>query len=136
MTDPAALAIIQEMKKHAVLGAAVACLVLAGSAVATTKPVGSYCSPSGDLCFGVARKNGAVSLDLTTFAQYFTRYTLCVKPPDRASTCRSFPIRNKGRFYKSSVLWHRNYPNRGPGRYRVTWKFQQPLGPTLSFMLS
>jgi len=110
--------------------------LVGGSADAATKPVASYCSSTGDLCFGVVRKNGALYLDLTTVAQYFTRYKLCVKPPEGATTCRSFPIRSKGQFYRSSVLWHRNYPNRGPGRYRVTWKLQQPLGPTLSFPLS
>ena len=127
--------IIYDMRKHAVLGAAVAFILLGGGADAASKPVASYCSSTGDLCFGIVRKNGALYLDITTVAQYFTRYKLCVKPPEGATTCRSFPIRSKGQFYKSSVLWHRNYPNRGPGRYRVTWKLQQPLGPILSFRL-
>ena len=110
-------------------------IATAGGGQSATKPVASYCSGTGDLCLGVIRKDGALYMEITTFAQYFVRYSLCVKPPTGATTCRSFPIRRRGQLYESSVLWHRNYPNRGPGAYRVTWKLQQPLGPTLTFRL-
>jgi len=119
-----------------VLSFVVTGISLAGGAGAATKPVDTYCSTTGDLCFGVVRKSGAIYLDITTAARYFTRYNLCVKPPVGAATCRNFPVRSKDRFYESSVLWHRNYPNRGAGLYRVTWSLEQPLGPTRSFRLS
>lgn len=107
----------------------------AGRAEAATVPVSTYCSPSGDLCFGIFRKNGAVHLDLTTVERYFGRYTLCVAPPAGARTCRSFPIRRARAGWASSVRWYRNFPRRGPGRYVVTWKLAAPLGPSRSFRL-
>ena len=98
-------------------------------------PVASHCSPSGDVCYAIVRKSGALYLDLTTYTRYFLRYRLCVKPPRGVASCRSFPMRKRGQFDRSSVLWHRNYPGRGPGRYVVTWRLQQPLGSSLSFRL-
>ena len=108
---------------------------IAAPAPAVTKPVARYCSATGDVCYAVVRKSGAVYLELTTYARYFLRYRLCVKPPRGATTCRSFPMRRRGQFYTSSVLWHKNYPGRGHGRHVVSWKLEQPLGPTLAFRL-
>jgi hypothetical protein len=99
-------------------------------------PVKTYCSPSGDVCFGILRRSGAIFLDLTTAAKYFQRYTLCVRPPRGAVTCRRFPMRSSGRgAFSSSVRWHSSFPARGAGTYRVTWRLQKPLGPPLSFAL-
>jgi len=99
-------------------------------------PLASYCSTTGDLCFGVLNRSGAVSLEISTFARYFGRYDLCVKPPRGATTCRNFPIRKSGPFYESRVRWHLNFPGRGPGSYLVTWKREtNPLGPQLKFRL-
>lgn len=100
------------------------------------KPIARYCSETGDLCFGVLNRSGAVSLEITTFARYFDRYTLCVKPPRGAGACKSFPIRKSGRFYVSRVRWYRNFPPRGPGSYLVSWRLKaSPLGPQLKFRL-
>ena len=67
---------------------AVALLVLALPSVASARPsaerattLASYCSPSGDVCYGLIRRNGVVRAELTTAAHYFNRYTLCVRPP-------------------------------------------------------
>src|SRR5439155_638750 len=67
---------------------AVALLVLALPSVASARPfaerattLASYCSPSGDVCYGLIRRNGVVGAELTTAAHYFNRYTLCVRPP-------------------------------------------------------
>lgn len=113
-------------------------LLVASSAASASQPktIAGYCSESGDLCFGVLNRDGAVSLEISTFARYFERYILCVQPPRGASSCRSFPIRKSGRVYSSRVRWHRNFPARGPGAYRVTWKLRvSPLGPPLKFRL-
>ena len=119
----------------ALLLGAIAFTIAVPTGTGATKPVASYCSPSGDVCYAIVRRSGAVYLELTTFTRYFLRYRLCVKPPRGVATCRSFPMRRSGQFYKSAVLWHKNYPGRGAGRYVVTWKLEQPLGPTLAFRL-
>ena len=107
-----------------------------GGAASPPKTIASYCSSTGDLCFGVLNRSGAVSLEITTFARYFVRYDLCVKPPRGNTTCRNFPIRRSGAFYASHVRWHANFPARGPGSYVVTWKLKaNPLGPQLTFRL-
>ena len=102
---------------------------------AAQTPVQTYCSRTGDLCYGVLRKDGAIFFDIRTAAKYFPRYHVCVKPPNVRATCRSFPLRRRDKSYGSSVRWYRNFPNRGPGRYVVTWRLQQPLGPPRSFVL-
>jgi hypothetical protein len=107
-----------------------------GPAATAPRSIASHCSPSGDLCYAVVDRSGAVHLELTTFAGYFLRYRLCVKPPLRAATCRSFPMRPRGEQWASSVRWYRNFPAAGPGVYRVTWKLgERPLGPALRFRL-
>jgi hypothetical protein len=113
-------------------------LVAASSAASASQPktIARYCSESGDLCLGVLNRDGAVSLEISTFARYFNRYILCVTPPRGTNSCRSFPMRKSGRFYVSRVRWHRNFPARGPGAYLVTWKLRSsPLGPQLKFRL-
>lgn len=115
-----------------------ATLLAAGSVAAGPEPnsVASYCSSTGDLCYGVVNRSGAVSLEISTFAQHFGRYSLCVKPPRGATTCRNFPIRKSGSYYVSRVRWHLNFPARGSGSYLVTWRLKaSPLGPPLKFRL-
>jgi hypothetical protein len=109
--------------------------VPAGEA-ARPRAIASYCSDSGDVCFGALNRGGAVSLEIDTVARYFDRYVLCVQPPRGASTCRSFPMRTSGGFYASNVRWHRSFPGRGPGTYTVTWRLRgTALGPSLRFRL-
>ncbi len=117
------------------LAAVVAALALPAGSAAAPVPVKTYCSGSGDVCFGIFRRSGAIFLDLTTAAKYFDRYTLCVRPPSGPVACRRFPIRRSGQFFASSVRWYTSFPARGPGTYRVTWRLQQPLGPSLAFRL-
>jgi hypothetical protein len=113
--------------------------VLAPAAVGATQPiprkrVAAYCSPSGDLCYGIFRKGADVELQITTAARYFTRYRLCVRPPTGAQTCRNVPIRMMGEQQGSVVKWNKNFPNKGRGTYRVTWSQRgTKLGPLLRF---
>jgi hypothetical protein len=120
------------------------------SAVSRPRAIASYCSPSGDLCYGIVDRSGAVYFELSTAARYFGRYRLCVrlvesplhggKPDDSpawAERCGSFPVfRQRGSVWGSSVKFARQYPNLGRGTYRVTWKLgADPLGPSLRFRL-
>jgi hypothetical protein len=112
-------------------------------AAATEKTLASYCSPSGDVCYGVFSRGGKVQLRITTAARYFKRYTLCAQllPPgpgaEHVRRCGSFPVfRQGGATWGSSVNYARQYPVTLPGRYRVTWKHGgTPLGPSLHFRL-
>jgi hypothetical protein len=106
---------------------------------APARALTSYCSPSGDVCYGIFKRGGKVSLQITTAAKYFTRYTLCVRRtrPAAPQRCGSFPVfRQGGSTWGSRVNYARQFPVKSPGRYRVTWKLGSgPLGPALQFRL-
>jgi hypothetical protein len=101
--------------------------------------IASYCSPSGDVCYGILKRGEKVSLEITTAAKYFNRYTLCVRRtrPAAPQRCGSFPVfRQGGSTWGSRVNYARQFPVKSPGRYRVTWKLGSgPLGPALRFRL-
>jgi hypothetical protein len=109
------------------------------SSGAPEKALTSYCSPSGDVCFGIFNRSSKVSLEITTAAKYFKRYTLCVRrvQPVAPQRCGSFPVfRHGGGTWGSRVNYARQYPVKTPGRYRVTWKLgATALGPPLYFRL-
>jgi hypothetical protein len=115
----------------------------AGQAAARPKKIASYCSTSGDVCYGIFKRNGKVSLEITTAARYFNRYTLCVRrlpprsTPAYAQRCGSFPVfRQGGSRWGSHVNYARQYPLTFAGTYRVTWKLAgSALGPALRFRL-
>ncbi len=118
---------------------AVVCLAAVAAASATAAPSGriaSYCSRSGDSCYGIFKDRGdVIRFQLTLAAKYYNRYRICVKPPPGrgATTCRSFPVRRIGSVYGGAVRWERNFPTGVPGRHRVTWKpGAQTLGPGIS----
>jgi hypothetical protein len=120
--------------RWAVVLSVLLCAVLAWPASATHgRRIASYCSPSGDVCYGIFDNSGTISFELTLAARYFARYRLCVRPPRGATTCRSFPVK-KTVAYGGVVRWLRNYPQRGAGVYRVRWRLgTQALGPALTF---
>ncbi len=107
------------------------------------KTIASYCSTSGDVCYGAFSRGGKVYLRITTAARYFKRYVLCVRllpagggGAEHALRCGSYPVfRQGGSTWGSSIDYARQFPVTDPGRYRVTWKLQKPLGPPLSFRL-
>jgi hypothetical protein len=104
--------------------------------VASTGTVATYCSASGDVCYGIFNRSGEVLLRITTAAHYFNRYTLCVRllPPgpsaENAQRCGAFPLlRRSGSTWGSAVNFvkqfvgpasHPSAPR--PGRYKVTWR--------------
>jgi hypothetical protein len=119
------------------LGLAVALaasLVLAAGASAA--PRDKYCSPTGDYCTSALKKAGAIKLTLSTFS-FSGRYRLCVKPTGGAQTCKSFPLRRRGDVWRSEVTWHKNFPARSTGIFRVTWHYGGVrLGPPLTFAVA
>jgi hypothetical protein len=128
--------------------AAIAALAAATAGASSAAPIrsdakpnrtlDSYCSSSGDVCFGIVSRSGGVYLDLSTAARYFGRYRLCVRPPGaaRALRCGSYPVSRRGTVWGSSVKYSRNFPVVGQGTYRVIWKLKgRALGPTLRFRL-
>jgi hypothetical protein len=115
----------------------------AGQTAVGPKTIASYCSTSGDVCYGIFKRSGKVSLEITTAARYFNRYTLCVRrlpprsTPSYAERCGSFPVfRQSGSTWGSRVNYARQYPLTLAGTYRVTWKLAgSALGPALRFRL-
>jgi hypothetical protein len=116
---------------------AAACLAAVACPAATASPdlrIAGRCSASGDVCYGVFDDRGTIRFQLVLAAKYFTRYRICVRPPRGATTCRSFPVKRVGSQFGGAVKWDRNFPSRGLGRYRVTWRQgAQALGPGLLF---
>ena len=116
--------------------AATAVLPLALAPGASARFRDRYCSPTGDYCTSAQMHADAVKLTLSTFS-FSGRYRLCVKPTVGAQTCKSFPLRRRGDVWRSVVTWHRNFPNRGTGVYRVTWSYGGVrLGPPLNFAVA
>jgi hypothetical protein len=123
------------MARIGILVVLVAGLALAAPALsANPKRITSYCSTTGDVCYGVFRQGETYQLQLTTAARYFGRYSICSKPPTGAATCKSFPVRRRGANYGGVVRFQLNFPHNVPGKYKVTWKLgAQALGPALKF---
>jgi hypothetical protein len=108
-------------------------LALAAAAAAAT-----YCSPSGDVCYGVVGSAPPVRLEITLAAHYFTRFELCVTGPDGQRDCRRLRVRSRphGQFGRV-VRWSAHFPNRGHGIYRARWRNGgRALGPAIAFRRS
>jgi hypothetical protein len=127
---------------RALVAALIAALVVLPSAGAAPAPkrLPAYCSPSGDVCFGAFKRAGVVRLQITTAARYFTRYTLCLRPPgtgaEAVRRCGSFPLFRGGLGSGDGSVKLSMFPSGQPGVYRATWRLGSgPLGPTLRFRL-
>jgi hypothetical protein len=152
--------------RRAIATLAAALVVLAATATtnaSATPAIASYCSPSGDVCYGIFNRRGKVFLQITTAAKYFNRYTLCVTllprgvGAEHAQRCGAFPLLRASATWGSTVNFAKQFvgpvshPLRPlPGRYRVTWRQVcgncdaraqrhsargAPLGPSLFFRL-
>jgi hypothetical protein len=122
---------------RSLLLALIAALVaVAPSAAAGQTRVKSYCSPSGDVCYGIFKTGSVYSFRLTLAEKYFSRYRVCVRPLGQQAKCKSFPVKKTRANWGGTVVWQRNYPVRGPRGYRVTWRQGTTrLGPPLTFYL-
>jgi hypothetical protein len=107
----------------------------------------SYCSPSGDICYGVMNRSGAVYFELTAAAKYFARYRLCrravVTGAAGAWRCAGYPLVRRGAQWGSRVKFTGKIPT-GGANYRAEWSQGGPptkhqggtrLGPPLRFRL-
>jgi hypothetical protein len=125
------------MTTHTRLGIAV--LALAASAAAASPgraaAASTYCSSSGDVCYGVVGSAPPVRLGITLAAQYFTSFELCVTGPDAKRDCRGFRVQRAAHgLYGRIVRWSRYFPNRGHGTYRARWSSGgSALGPSIAF---
>jgi len=121
------------------LAAAVAVALIASVPAGASEHsrVKSYCSQTGDLCYGIFRTGSTYSFRLTLAAKYFQRYRVCVRPLGEQGKCKSFPVKKTGpASWGGTVVWQRNFPVRGPRGYRVTWRQgTHRLGPSLTFFL-
>jgi hypothetical protein len=100
---------------RSLLLALIAALVaVAPGAAADQTRVKSYCSPSGDVCYGIFKTGSVFSFRLTLARKYFSRYRVCVRPLGQQAKCKSFPVKKTGASWGGTVVWQRNYPVRGP----------------------
>jgi hypothetical protein len=102
----------------------------AASAEAVYKPksyIARYCSPTGDLCYGIFRQArlDRIVFQITTQERYFRSYRMCVQAPTDARKCRNFPLNPQTPVYGSHIYWRRYFGDHGPGLYRVTLSFRR-----------
>lgn len=118
----------------------VTALALALSAVgvvpgsAATRVLDSYCSPTGDYCTLVVKKDGTIVFKVRAFGDYFGTVKTCVTKETR--TCRSRTAREGAHgIFVWSIRWQGNYPREGAGRYTVRWLDEggDRIGPKLHF---
>lgn len=98
----------------------------------------SACAPeTGDWCTSVAKRKGERILSTETFSFRGT-VRICVTGP-KGRTCRTARLRETtAGLYRAALNWERSFPDRGRGRYRVTFTPDasgRKLGPTLSFTI-
>jgi len=107
---------------------------LAAPAGATTL-LDSYCSPSGDYCTFVVKKDGgAIVFKIRAFANYFGKAEPCVTKETRVCHSRRPHLEAHGIFVWS-IRWQGNYPNQGEGEYTMAWRDEGALiGHRLHFM--
>ena len=94
-----------------------------------------YCSPSGDYCYAVKKREDVWPITFGTFS-FRGRVKTCVTGPAEIEVCRRFRLRldRERSIYRFAVRWSRHFPNEGAGRYRVRFFWQgSRLGPGVSF---
>ena len=92
----------------------------------------SYCSPTGDYCLGISKRNGGVKFEISS-AAFSGTYKLCVRGPSER-TCRNFKLSSSGGQYSDRVDWERKFGIQGSGTYSAVWKLNgTKLGKTLRF---
>jgi hypothetical protein len=106
-----------------------AALALAAPASARS----SYCSQSGDVCYGLSAGSDP-KIQLSLAAKYFKEARICVSPPSGNRSCGTFAVKRYGSFYGVRVRWSSKFPNKGKGTYKVKfYNGADSLGPSVSF---
>jgi hypothetical protein len=114
--------------------AAAVSLTTLPAASAASSVVDSYCSPTGDYCTLIVKKaDGSIVFSIRAFANYFGKAQACVKKETRV--CHSTSPRKDGGLYFWNIRRQGNYPNEGPGEYKLRWRDSggNAIGPALYF---
>jgi hypothetical protein len=100
---------------------------------ATASARSSYCSKSGDVCYQAT--GSPIKLKITTAANHFSRYRLCVTSPHGVRECHRFHMHAaSGGTYASNVSLPKHFQYGGPGIYHARWYAHgTPLGPRVAF---
>jgi hypothetical protein len=104
---------------------------------ATASARSSYCSPSGDFCYGVSEERDP-KIVLHMAARYFPKARICVTPPGGAErTCKTYKVKDLGKVFGVRIRWSAKFPNEGRGTYKVKFysagSTSEGLGPSVSF---
>lgn len=113
-----------------------ALLVLAVLPPAGAQAVPAHCSFSGDSGFFAQRRGGVVRLGFRTFS-YRGALTVCVTAPDSTRRCKLFRLRaDRNDLYEIYARWSAHFPDRGAGRYRVSFAVpgSPAFTPSVSFL--
>lgn len=115
----------------AVPGAAAAQPSASGSAAARWHEVASYCSASGDTCYGIQRWGDQIRLRLDTFVDFGSAEFCVRKARQSTGICRTRDLQpSRNSLYTAKIRWNTNYPSAG-GQKRVVSFAGYPK--TLSF---
>ena len=95
------------------------------------QPVASYCSGSGDVCYGIQRRGDHVRLRLDSFVDFGT-VAFCVRKARQSTyVCQDRDlVPGAHSLYTAKIRWNGNYPTSG-GQKRVVSFTDYPK--TLSF---
>ena len=125
------------MRRLALAISVLAIAALAPPSTAAASVRSSYCTPSGDYCKFILKRDGKRVFDLRTAALYAppAAYRLCVRDPAGSETCRKFRLGAARYGYRSVVTWSAHFPtDGGRGTYRVRWDDDGvTYGPALTF---
>lgn len=102
---------------------------LAAGVTAPAAPAAtSWCSESGDTCYGTFKRDGKRYVSVTYAAQYKTKGRLCVKAPNGKRDCVTRKLR-RGKFdtWSLTLRWSTNFPGRGPGVYTLQSPSPDPI---------
>ena len=111
--------LVRSNRSRTALSAAIGLLaVLAALALAPgAQARSSYCSPTGDFCQLIYKKNGTRYLEMRAFGDYGVN-EVCVA--HTTNVCHSTRLRERSNgIFVSRVNWNRRFPRQGKGRYRV-----------------
>ena len=79
------------LRRNLLLALIAALVAVAPSAATDQTRVKSYCSTTGDVCYGIFKAGSVYSFRLTLAAKYFQRYRICVRPLGAAGEVQELP---------------------------------------------
>ena len=103
---------------------------------ATAQARSSYCSKSGDVCYGVVKGSSPIKLRLALAAKYFNEFRICLRGPSGQRDCKTFKVRRlKGGIYGRTVKVAKHFEFLGKsGEYKARFSQNgQRLGPAVTF---